>query len=74
MVVAVSSAIAVMSASIVGGLALAGSEEFIVMTAALGLMSGLVAVVAEEAHLLAALQALLAARRPGLRLGRLCPA
>ena len=46
LVVAVSSAIAVMSASIVGGLAPAGTEEFIVMTAALALLSGGVAVVA----------------------------
>lgn len=46
LVVAVSAAIAVMSASIVGGLAPAGSEEFIVMTAALALMAGVVAVVA----------------------------
>jgi SulP family sulfate permease len=44
LVVAVSSAVAVMSASIVGDLAPAGSEEFIAMTAALALLAGIVTV------------------------------
>jgi MFS superfamily sulfate permease-like transporter len=46
LVVAVSSAVAVMSASIIGGLAPADSETFIVMTAALAVMAGIVAVLA----------------------------
>jgi high affinity sulfate transporter 1 len=46
LVVAVSSGIAVMSASIIGGLAVSDSSEFIALTAALAVMAGLVAVVA----------------------------
>jgi SulP family sulfate permease len=46
LVVAVSTAVAVMSASIIGGLAPADSETFIVMTAALAIMAGIVAVLA----------------------------
>jgi high affinity sulfate transporter 1 len=46
LVVAVSSAVAVMSASIIGGLAPADTETFIVMTAALAIMAGIVAVLA----------------------------
>jgi high affinity sulfate transporter 1 len=46
LVVAVSSAIAVMSASIVGGLAVANTAEFYAFTAALAIMVGLVAIVA----------------------------
>jgi SulP family sulfate permease len=46
LVVAVSSAVAVMSASIIGGLVPADSETFIVMTAALAIMAGFVAVMA----------------------------
>jgi high affinity sulfate transporter 1 len=46
LVVAVSSAVAVMSASIIGGLAPADAETFIVLTAALAIMAGIVAVLA----------------------------
>ena len=46
LVIVVSSAIAVMSASIVGGLVPTGSTEFIVMTAALAILAGIVAVLA----------------------------
>ena len=46
LVIVVSSAVAVMSASIVGGLIPAGSTEFIVMTAALAILAGIVAVLA----------------------------
>ena len=46
LVVAVSSAVAVMSASIVGGLVVTGSAEFIAMTAALAILAGIVAVLA----------------------------
>lgn len=46
LVVAVSSAIAVMSASIVGSLAFPGSTEFFVLTAALAMMVGLVSILA----------------------------
>ncbi len=46
LVVAVSSAVAVMSASIISGLAPVNSETFIAMTAALALMAGMVAVLA----------------------------
>ena len=46
LVVAVSSAIAVMSASIVGGLGPANSEEFIALTAALAVLAGVVAILA----------------------------
>ncbi len=46
LVVAVSSAVAVMSASIIGGLVPADSETFIVMTAALAIMAGIFAVLA----------------------------
>ena len=46
LVVAVSSAVAVMSASIVGGLVEADSAEFIVMTAALAILAGIVSVLA----------------------------
>jgi len=46
LVVAVSSAVAVMSASIIGGFAPADSETFIVMTAALAIMAGIIAVLA----------------------------
>jgi MFS superfamily sulfate permease-like transporter len=46
LVVAVSSAVAVMSASVISGLAPANSETFIVMTAALAIMAGIVAVLA----------------------------
>ena len=46
LVVAVSSAVAVMSASIVGGLVPADSAEFIAMTAALAILAGIVAVLA----------------------------
>lgn len=46
LVVAVSSAIAVMSASIVVGLAPAGSTEFFALTAALAALTGLVAILA----------------------------
>jgi high affinity sulfate transporter 1 len=44
LVVAVSAAVSVMSASIIGDLAPAGSEEFVALTAALAIMTGLVAV------------------------------
>ena len=46
LVIVVSSAVAVMSASIVGGLAPAGSAEFIAMTAALAILAGIVAILA----------------------------
>jgi len=46
LVVAVSSAVAVMSASIIGGLVPADSETFIVLTAALAIMAGIVALLA----------------------------
>jgi high affinity sulfate transporter 1 len=46
LVVAVSAAVAVMSASIVGGLVPAESPEFIALTAALAIMAGLVALLA----------------------------
>ena len=46
LVVAVSSAIAVMSAATVGGLAPAGSLEFIVLTAALAMLVGLISILA----------------------------
>jgi high affinity sulfate transporter 1 len=46
LVVAVSSAVAVMSAAIVGGLVPADSAEFIAMTAALAILAGIVAVMA----------------------------
>ena len=46
LVVAVSSAVAVMSASIISGLGPADSETFIVLTAALAIMAGIVAVLA----------------------------
>ena len=51
LVVAVSSAVAVMSASIISGLAPADSETFIIMTAALAIMAGFVAVLAGLLHL-----------------------
>jgi high affinity sulfate transporter 1 len=51
LVVAVSSAVAVMSASIIGGLVPADSETFIVMTAALAIMAGIFAVLAGLLHL-----------------------
>lgn len=46
LVVAVSSVVAVMSASIVGGLVPASSEDYIVMAAALAVLAGFVAVLA----------------------------
>ena len=46
LVIVVSSVVAVMSASIVGGLVPAGSAEFIAMTAALAILAGIVAVLA----------------------------
>ena len=46
LVVAVSSAVAVMSASIIGGLVPADSETFIVMTAALAIVAGFMAILA----------------------------
>ncbi len=46
LVVAVSSAVAVMSASVIGGLLPADSETFIVMSAALAIMAGIFAVLA----------------------------
>ncbi len=46
LVVAVSSAIAVMSASVVGALALSDTPEYIALTAALAMMVGLVAILA----------------------------
>jgi high affinity sulfate transporter 1 len=46
LVIVVSSAVAVMSASIVGGLVPAGSAEFIAMTAALAILAGIVATLA----------------------------